>query len=1065
MTCANYFFAVMLCLSFSIDGTAQGTQSDPYFTPQVIPPGPNSASLGKFGDYQVSYFSGLPQISIPLYVIKAGNLTIPISFDYHASGNKVTDISSWVGLGWSLSAGGEITRKVMGAFSDETGSNGYLNGKLLVDTSIDPMTTAGQFYLAQLTSNHFDTEPDIFSYDLPGKDGKFFLNGLNNFQPTMVPYSPISVSYNWDHVNNITFGITDEEGNQYRMGTANREFTTSYNGGNESYATSAWMMDTVISSNKQDTISFSYATQSAITYNAYMQTWTVTDGVNSTGGEEYQSNPEATVTSSNVSTSTTEKFVKEIDYKNGKVVFDQSASQRLDVSGLNSLADIKVYTFDYPSQQYILQKTILPFQSYFIDGTDSLNLRLRLDSIQILDGRDSIIERYNFNYNSLALPAYTSEEIDYWGYYNGIANNYLIPQQTIPFNNITAVIGSSFPNGRNPDSAFNQAWMLNRIYYPTGGHTDFVYETNQYAGANNTISLAGGLRIHSISSYDGINPVPVVKTYQYNSSRANFILSNYYFSTTQSYRSWVPDGNLGSDIIDCTERVRTFLSDPTIDIVPYDATPVVYPVVTEYFGDTVNNTGKIVYQFRDAQDNISDASQAKPVIYSSFYARGQLIGKSVYKNTGNGQYQILHREQQSYSAFPQTIYDNVGLVAFQQTVEQFLQGGGDANPLSNENNDWAYQNYSITSDDNYLTGETIIDYDQNDSTKFVAKTTTYTYGNITHQQITKITTTDSEGDTLITVKKYPADYISGTNTGNAVLDTMLYYNMQSPVIEKWDSLITSAGIATVNGGQLAIYQQLGLGVVGLSNQKKLEIAAPITGFVPSSINSGQLQSDPHYDQLITYNAYDRYTNVAQYITRNASPVSILWNYKGAYPIAEVKAAGLSDIAYTSFEGDGNGNWTYTGAPVSDTTCPTGSECYSLGSSPLTRSGLNSQLTYLLSYWAKGASGYSVTGGTNSQVSTGRTYKGWTYCEQQLSAATSVTISGSGFIDEVRLYPVGAQMTTYTYKPQIGASTICDLNNHINYYVYDPFGRLAFIKDQDGNIIKTFNYHYVNTNGL
>jgi YD repeat-containing protein len=31
---------------------------------------------------------------------------------------------------------------------------------------------------------------------------------------------------------------------------------------------------------------------------------------------------------------------------------------------------------------------------------------------------------------------------------------------------------------------------------------------------------------------------------------------------------------------------------------------------------------------------------------------------------------------------------------------------------------------------------------------------------------------------------------------------------------------------------------------------------------------------------------------------------------------------------------------------------------------------------------------------------------------------------------------------------------------VTYYYYDGFGRLKWIKDQDGNIIKTFQYHYL-----
>src|SRR5580704_2162967 len=76
---------------------------------------PTAASLGKFGDIPVSYHTGIPNISIPIYTVQAGALKLPISLSYHASGLKVQENASWVGAGWSLNAGGAITRSVVGA--------------------------------------------------------------------------------------------------------------------------------------------------------------------------------------------------------------------------------------------------------------------------------------------------------------------------------------------------------------------------------------------------------------------------------------------------------------------------------------------------------------------------------------------------------------------------------------------------------------------------------------------------------------------------------------------------------------------------------------------------------------------------------------------------------------------------------------------------------------------------------------------------------------------------------------------------------------------------------------
>jgi hypothetical protein len=99
----------------------------------------------------------------------------------------------------------------------------------------------------------------------------------------------------------------------------------------------------------------------------------------------------------------------------------------------------------------------------------------------------------------------------------------------------------------------------------------------------------------------------------------------------------------------------------------------------------------------------------------------------------------------------------------------------------------------------------------------------------------------------------------------------------------------------------------------------------------------------------------------------------------------------------------------------------------------------------------------ATCGTDSL--TGKTVGGWTYHEVMVTSTTSVTISGSTYIDELRLYPSDAQMTTCTYEPLIGRTSQCSVDNKIQYYEYDGFGRLQDIKDPDGNIIKKIDYKY------
>ena len=55
----------------------------------------------------------------------------------------------------------------------------------------------------------------------------------------------------------------------------------------------------------------------------------------------------------------------------------------------------------------------------------------------------------------------------------------------------------------------------------------------------------------------------------------------------------------------------------------------------------------------------------------------------------------------------------------------------------------------------------------------------------------------------------------------------------------------------------------------------------------------------------------------------------------------------------------------------------------------------------------------------------------------------------------------AMVTTYTYRPLIGVTSITDSKGYTTYYEYDPYNRLQYVRDADNNLISENKYNYKN----
>jgi hypothetical protein len=585
---------------------------------------------------------------------------------------------------------------------------------------------------------------------------------------------------------------------------------------------------------------------------------------------------------------------------------------------------------------------------------------------------------------------------------------------------------------------------------------------------NSYISPASGLRVHSLINYKDATTIASQKIYNYNYQQDKLGTGNpqqYSYGRLMSIPSYarytITTTNNGfncATMMLFSSSINSLTSVIMGNIVGYDQ-------VTETNVDPVTgqDMGETVYRFFNSPDSA--------VAYNGWrYPGAQNIGnnlnglmlsKTDYANNG-GVYTKVGEIDNYYHTANRSVYYSPKYQYFPGTPSGTQCSSG--TPVETQTLACFYP--SIKSEKVLLDSTVKIFYQQSNASQFLSSTEAYTYDNPAHYQVTRTRSIDSKGDTLITRMKYPQDYIPNGNTwtGNTILDTMIGRNMVAETVELQDSLYypgSSSGYIT--GAQLSLYRILASNSNTIVHDRfyKLDVQSPISNFTPFSFTNNTTNMDSRNRQMISYDQYDSYNNIQQFTSTDQNPVTIIWDYKNKYPIAQAKNAALADVAATSFEADGQGGWAFSGSPITPGSAPpTGSLCYSLPSGTISKTGLTAGTAYIVSYWSSTGGSYSVAGST--VVKQGKTINGWTYFEHTVSGVTSTSVSGTGNIDELRLYPSTSQMTTYTYLPLVGMTTSCDVDNKVTYYFYDGLGRLKWVKDQDGNIIKTYQYHYLNS---
>ena len=453
---AYVIFIVFICINPGLNVFGQAGSSG---LKNVIPPSPNTASLGKYGDIPISLYTGIPNISIPLYEIKDGDLSLPVSLSYHAAGVKVEEIPSSVGLGWTLNATGIVGRSVRG-LPDEL-ANWQPQPS---NNTIENIAATGNVYqLAQdVDMQYRDGEADLYYYNFSTQSGKFFYDqagGTHTYPSKNIAIS--SITNGWR--------IVTEGGTVYSFTKQEDISSSGCVEGEDQIVPTAWYLTSIKSSDGKREITFTYES-----------VWIVSQTL--LGQKKYYSlNGAAGCLTSplpclGTNQSRTHRLTR-IDFSDGYLKFNYN-NVRCDLVDDKSLDLIEIYT-----KSNTLVKKFSFAYSYFGNNADGVNRvtennkRLKLVSLTE-QGSTTLKPPYLFEYNeSIELPSRISYAQDHWGYYNGKNNNPdLIATFTTPVFSGSLI---AFPGAdRKADASKTQAAILTKVKFPTGGETLFTYENN-----------------------------------------------------------------------------------------------------------------------------------------------------------------------------------------------------------------------------------------------------------------------------------------------------------------------------------------------------------------------------------------------------------------------------------------------------------------------------------------------------------------------------------------------------------------------------------------------------------
>ena len=858
---------------------------------------PNVATLGRYGDVPVSLFTGIPEISIPVYEISTGDNTIPITLSYHAAGVMPEQHPGWVGLGWSIACGGCVSR-IVNDLPDEytndlfAGYGYYFNHGCL--------SGGGWFDLNNLLNVwEKDTQPDEFHFRVNGYNGEFYINqdGTVNVKcdskvkveikvdGMKVPSSLTYAANIWDNSKPFAgFVLTAEDGTRYEFGMKEDAIEYSINfwdQDNYNWIATSWHLASITYTNGR-TVCFDYCRgdyvcQLGFSVSSFSYAMEAGSGmISSSCFKNSTGDPDTLSISGNLMSPV---YLENIKFDGGHVEFvsERTSELRYDekkisdmyyhdplTNDLGALVNKESVTKGFPEcldyQQWrklvaidvfdVYGNPVRRFRFNYVDNPSS---RLMLTEFSEFS-EDSSDRTYRFVYNKPdSLPPYLSRMVDHWGYYNG---------------KFADTRSSQYFDNRESDPLKMKYGVLEKIIYPTGGYTRLEFEANTCGKflSFHRMSVSnfeddktvGGLRIKRI--FNSPMGLPDDETVE----KEFFYVSGFKGSVASA-------NNVSSGVLGCYPQYSfkipkyALFASSSVDISVFSSQPVLSGgnnALGSHVGYTevaeVNNNGSFtVYKFSNfdtgAIDDPCDAILSEFDSPFSPYSskeqdRGLLLSSESYDSNGV----LVSRKTYEYEKDDETT-DNY--VRSAKIAVHGSCGGSVAYAEAMSYRIYTYLRRKVR--------ETEEIYEQ--STDVPATTvTTYSYND---NKLISETAFNYGGGEYIKRYRYSADF-----PDNVTYSAMADKHILSPVVEYKE-------INKIGGKE---YQQ---------KYDRYDYSLSNGFYLPCKFSSSP-NGVPEEREVYTYNKYGKISTVTK---DNIDITVYLWGYFGQYVVAEIKGLSVGEI--------------------------------------------------------------------------------------------------------------------------------------------------------------------------